>query len=83
MDEVGILDARNNLSALVERVEKGDEVIITRHGKPVVKLTAIDADEERAKRREAIRQIREMRQSISPNALDGTSIKELINEGRR
>ena len=83
MDEFGILDARNNFSALVERAEKGEEVIITRHGKPVVKLTAVDANEERAKRREAIRQIRKMRQSISPNALDGTSIKEMINEGRR
>ncbi|MBO6639755.1 MAG: type II toxin-antitoxin system prevent-host-death family antitoxin [Roseitalea sp.] len=82
MDEFGILDARNNFSALVERAEKGEEVIITRHGKPVVKLTAVDADEERAKRREAIRQIREMRKSISPNALDGTSIKDMINEGR-
>lgn len=82
MDEFGILDARNNFSALVERAEKGEEVIITRHGKPVVKLTAVDADEERVKRREAIRQIREMRKSISPNALDGTSIKDMINEGR-
>lgn len=84
MDEIGILDARNNLSALVERVEKGDEVIITRHGKPVVKMVAVepeDEEERRRRAREAIKAIREMRKEVKP--LGDITIKDLINEGRR
>ena len=39
MREVGILEAKTHLSALVEEVErKGEEIIITRHGKPVAEL---------------------------------------------
>jgi prevent-host-death family protein len=40
MSNVSIADAKARLSELVERVEAGDEVCITRRGKPVAKLTA-------------------------------------------
>ena len=39
--EVSIYEARNNLSDLVKRAERGEEVILSRHGRPVVKLTAL------------------------------------------
>ena len=69
MDEVGILEARNTLSALIERVERGEEVTITRHGKPVAKLVSTDSDEDRKARvRAAIEWIRANR---TGNALDG------------
>ena len=39
MREVGILEAKTNFSALVSEVEHGgQEVTITRHGRPVVKI---------------------------------------------
>lgn len=41
MREVGVLEAKTNLSALLDGVERGGEdVIITRNGKPVARLTA-------------------------------------------
>ena len=33
-----IVEAKNNLSALIDRALAGEEVVITRHGKPVVRL---------------------------------------------
>tara|TARA_R110002020_G_scaffold25240_7_gene82302 strand:+ start:3861 stop:4109 length:249 start_codon:yes stop_codon:yes gene_type:complete len=81
MDEVGILEARNTLSALIERVERGEEVTITRHGKPVAKLVSTETDDERkARARAAIEWIRANR---TGNALEGASIREMIEEGRR
>ncbi|WP_367955918.1 type II toxin-antitoxin system Phd/YefM family antitoxin [Aquibium pacificus] len=38
MREVGTLEAQNSLSALIELVEKGEEITITRYGKPVAHL---------------------------------------------
>ena len=38
MKHVGIFEAKTHLSSLLEEVEKGGEVVITRHGKPVAKL---------------------------------------------
>lgn len=40
MREVGILEAKTHLSALVEAVERsGEEITITRHGRKVARLT--------------------------------------------
>ncbi len=40
MREVGILEAKTNFSSLVDAVDRdGEEIVITRHGKPVAKLT--------------------------------------------
>jgi len=38
MIEVGAFEAKNTLGALLDRVEQGEEVVITRHGKPVARL---------------------------------------------
>jgi prevent-host-death family protein len=38
MREIGAFEAKNTLSALLDRVENGEEIVITRHGKPVARL---------------------------------------------
>jgi prevent-host-death family protein len=35
---LGAYDAKSRLSELLDRVEKGEEIIITRHGKPIARL---------------------------------------------
>ena len=37
-EEIGVYDARASFSALLERAERGEEVVITRHGQPVAML---------------------------------------------
>ena len=44
MLQVNVKDARSNLSTLLDRVEAGEEIIITRRGKKVAKLVAPQAD---------------------------------------
>jgi prevent-host-death family protein len=38
----GVREARQNLSALLDEVKKGREVLITEHGRPVAKLVPPD-----------------------------------------
>jgi prevent-host-death family protein len=40
MTEVGMHEAKTNLSKLVERVEGGEEIVITRRGEPAVRLVS-------------------------------------------
>ncbi len=40
MDPINLADAKAHLSELVDRVEAGDSIDITRRGKPVARLTA-------------------------------------------
>ena len=50
--EIGAFEAKNKLGMLLDRVEHGEEIIITRHGKPVARLvpttTLIDKPQARA-----------------------------------
>ncbi|MDF2811116.1 MAG: type toxin-antitoxin system Phd/YefM family antitoxin [Microvirga sp.] len=41
MDAINLADAKTRLSELVDRVEAGDSIDITRRGKPVARLTAV------------------------------------------
>jgi prevent-host-death family protein len=41
MPEIGMHEAKTTLSQLVERAERGEEIIITRNGTPAARLTAI------------------------------------------
>jgi prevent-host-death family protein len=41
VDAVNLADAKAHLSELVDRVEAGDSIEITRRGKPVARLTAV------------------------------------------
>lgn len=43
MDEIKLAEAKAHLSELVDRVEAGDSIEITRRGKPVARLTAVAA----------------------------------------
>jgi len=42
MTEVGVLEARNSLSALIKRAESGEEIVITSHGRPTVRLAPVE-----------------------------------------
>ena len=73
------MEARNSLSALLDRVEKGEEITITRHGRPVARLVpALQRDIERA--RVAAEGLRAIRSRARPGP---ESLKDLVNEGRR
>ena len=41
MQSIGIYEAKSRFSALIELVEQGEEVRITRHGKEVVRLLPV------------------------------------------
>jgi prevent-host-death family protein len=41
MTEVGMHEAKSRLSELVARAERGEEVVITRNGKPAVRLAPV------------------------------------------
>lgn len=80
--EIGTFEAKNRFSELLDRVEKGEEVTITRHGKPVAKLVAAKMRDV-AKARAAAEEILRMRESLPADTLKGLTIKQLIEEGRR
>lgn len=47
MTTVSVVEAKQQFSALLARAEAGEEVVIARHGKPVVALVAVTKREDR------------------------------------
>lgn len=79
MREIGAFEAKNKLGGLLDCVEKGEEILITRRGKPVAWLVPADAVHNRERRRQAAANILALSEGAS---LGGLKIKDLINEGR-
>lgn len=69
MTTYSVAEAKNTLPRLLDRALEGEQVIITRHGKPVAEIRAMAADRPlptREQRRVAMERLREMRESLPP-----------------
>ncbi|HET6932531.1 MAG TPA: type II toxin-antitoxin system prevent-host-death family antitoxin [Candidatus Acidoferrum sp.] len=80
MKQIDAFEAENKLAELLDLVETGEEIIITRHGKQVARLSPIQKTFDREAARQAVEDIKKMRKGMK---LDGITIRELIDEGRR
>ncbi len=66
MRTLGVLEARTDFSAIVSEVERtGEEIVVTRHGRPAVKISRIDPPEayDESARRALIANVLAMRDS--------------------
>lgn len=79
-DIVGAYYAKTHLSELLDRVEKGERITITRHGQPIAELTPKLPPIDRDKIRQTIKEMRELAQE---SVLGDISIRELIEDGRK
>jgi prevent-host-death family protein len=79
MSEIGSYEAKTHLPALLDRVERGESITITRHGHPVAQLVPVS----KPGRREFAQIIREMNELRKGNRLGDLTVKQLIEEGRR
>ena len=77
---VGAYEAKTHLSELLEKVEAGEEITITKHGSPIAKLVPIKREASMEQRAAAIQRIQKRAAGLS---LKGLKIKDLISEGRR
>ena len=76
---VGAFEAKNRFSDLIDRVGRGAEVTITKHGKPVARIVPA-SDQLRERRKKAVAELRAWRGRYR---LTGVTARELIGEGRR
>jgi prevent-host-death family protein len=76
--EFGLFEAKTHLSSLIERVGRGEEIIITKRGTAVARLVAAERRERRDPK-EAAARIRELRHGLN---LGGERLRSLIEEGR-
>jgi prevent-host-death family protein len=83
-NSITAFDAKNRLGSLLDRVQGGEELIITRHGQPVAKLVPLNkhTDDEVSQAFETFRRIRES-MTRSGTKISRDEIKKWRAEGRR
>ncbi len=79
MTTIGAYEAKTHLSSLLERVAKGESITITKHGHPVAVMQPV-AERVRRPLTEVVADLREFRHGWR---LEGISLREMIEEGRR
>jgi len=86
MDRVGIYQAKARLSELIERVERGEEVTITKNHKAVARIVPAHARGRagvEVDRRAAVEDLRQFAKTVRlPRRLSVRELKRLAAEGR-
>lgn len=80
MTAVALFEAKNRLSELIDRVQAGEEFVITRRGKVVARLALPESRDAAKGAGDAITSLRASRKGVSLGRLKS---RELIAEGRR
>ena len=84
MSTIEAIEAKNSFDSLLDRVEAGEEILITRDGKPTVKLSsavipAFDREEARA----AAQRIRQQAKEMNLGVFDWEEWKAYRDEGKK
>jgi prevent-host-death family protein len=74
---VGAFEAKTHLAALLDRVEKGEEITITRRGVPVARLVPARADAAEIQR--ASEALRDLRARIAARGGPPFTVEELLS----
>lgn len=82
MRTVGAFEAKNRLGQLLDLVEQGEEIIITRHGKEIARLVPTRPVRSREQTLAAIRRIRERAEARKLGRFDWNEWKAYRDEGR-
>ena len=85
MNEIGAFEAKNTLGTLLDRVEQGEEIVITRHGKAIARLVPNTRRIDQNQTREALERIRERAarlQRRKPVPFNWGALKKLRDQGR-
>lgn len=83
MSEIGVFEAKNKLSALLDDVEAGAEITITRRGRPVARLVPVSPALGSQRAREAAQGIRALARKMAHAPRDWPEWKQYRDEGRR
>jgi prevent-host-death family protein len=80
MRSIGAFEAKTHFSALLEKVEKGEVIVITKHGKAIARLSPLGSNKTTVKN--AITELKQF-QSKHQFTLNGLDWKTLRDEGRK
>ena len=83
MKTVGAFEAKTHFSQLLERAEKGEEILITRRGKPVARLVPVSKFKSPEDAKKALLELRERAKAAGYGPFNWEEWKAYRDEGKR
>ena len=83
MEHVGTYEAKNRLSELLDKVERGEEIVITRNGIPVARLVKPQAELSAEAQERARKALQWFRDNRPKQTFTRQEIRSMIEEGRQ
>jgi prevent-host-death family protein len=84
METIGAFEAKNTLGGLLDRVERGEEIIISRRGKPVARLVPADRTIDHGRATQAVASLRALaRELAAEEPVTCQNVIEWRDTGRR
>ncbi len=82
--DIGVYEAKTHFARLVARVQKGERITITKHGKPVAELVPPAGTRDMARHREVVDRLLAIKEQLRSEGvhISWREVKEWINEGR-
>ena len=80
--EVGAFEAKNTFGSLLDRVQNGEEIVITRHGRPVARLVPNVGGIDRGQAEAAAERIRARAVQLGLGRIDWAELKADRDMGR-
>lgn len=80
METIGAFEAKTNLGKILDRVEKGEQILISRHGRPIARIVPYEGkgQNEIVQAMSEIRKVRESTKKFSKGELQA-----FVREGRK
>jgi prevent-host-death family protein len=79
---IGASKAKNSFADLLRRAKRGQEIVITRHGRPVAKLVPFSEARNVERAREAAERLRNHAKAMKLGRFDWEEWKKFRDEGR-
>lgn len=83
MARYGVAEAKDGLPALIDKALAGEEVVITRHGRPVVELRAVETTKPKANRAEILARLAELRSKMPQLDISGADLVRQMRDEYR
>lgn len=83
METVGAFEAKTHLPQLLERVSKGEKIVITKHGVPVAVLAPVEQNKNVAWALQEAKKFKAERRARGIKPVTTGEILEMVREGRR
>ena len=84
-DQVGVRELHDRLSEYLDRVQRGSDVVVTRRGRPIARLSAVESDDalDALVRRGLVTVLTASRRSKRGRVKPRGSVSDLVAEQRR